>query len=71
MLISVTNCPRCSQDHADLEFSPLTHATDVWAWWAMCPVLGEPVLMKVDSDEALERKWGFIHGALPACMVVD
>jgi hypothetical protein len=54
MKILVKNCARCGQDH-EVEFrefvqngvGDLTH-------WGMCPVLNEPILMRIIEVDAEE-----------------
>ena len=47
MITNISRCARCGGDHKDLEFLPLVNASDEWNWWAMCPQIEQPILMKV------------------------
>lgn len=45
------NCARCTGDHRDMEWRPLTRPIEDsngtrWNHWAPCPTNGEPILMK-------------------------
>jgi len=45
---TVKCCARCQQDHVDLEFKELTNPGETKAsHWALCPTLGEPILLFV------------------------
>ena len=50
---NIGSCARCGYDHADLEFkkfeqNPIEDSDGtVWNYWALCPVTGEPILLKV------------------------
>jgi hypothetical protein len=43
----IKNCARCGEDHPSMTFRPFTNPNETYAWWALCPTLGEPILMKV------------------------
>lgn len=50
-VINVKRCARCEQDHQALplkKFGRPIEDTDgtVWAWWATCPITGEPILVQ-------------------------
>ena len=50
--IDVADCARCNGDHVALKFKPFTQAVgEVASHWAMCPNIGEPVLMWVGVDK--------------------
>lgn len=38
-------CPRCDNNHESLEVKRLTRAADGFSHFAMCPNLGEPILI--------------------------
>jgi hypothetical protein len=42
----VRHCARCDQDHSSLEFRHFNGQPidDIWDWWAICPITGDPVL---------------------------
>jgi hypothetical protein len=50
--VSITDCARCSVHHDDLEFKPFNGLPivdedgTVWDWWAVCPITGDPVLLR-------------------------
>jgi hypothetical protein len=37
-------CTRCGAVHVDLMFVPLHNPLDDFSHWALCPLLGEPIL---------------------------
>jgi hypothetical protein len=37
-------CPRCSRSH-ELVFEPLKNPREGFAYWAMCPVTKQPVIL--------------------------
>lgn len=47
MVVAVTNCARCGQDHVALVFSRLKRTSDEHTHWALCPTSVEPILMRV------------------------
>ncbi len=47
---TVRGCARCGQDHPDLVFAKLAHASDEWTHWALCPVAHEPILQAHITD---------------------
>ncbi len=53
VVMNVSNCARCGKDHDNLEFDKLTapiasdDGSEPWNYWAICPISGEPVLMRV------------------------
>jgi hypothetical protein len=50
MTIDVKHCSRCGGDHAQLVFKKLTRPAATFQFWAMCPYLGEPILMFWTND---------------------
>ena len=53
-LVSVHHCARCGEDHKDLEFHKFTKPIEdsdgtVWDYWIICPISGEPILMKMKT----------------------
>ena len=50
MKVTVRCCQRCGQDHIDLEFKDISNPSDEWKFWAMCPLLSQPILLKVEKD---------------------
>lgn len=54
----IRDCARCGQDHEQLEFKSLTrpveyHGESIYQLWALCPVSGEPILMRVEVERKL------------------
>lgn len=45
MDVDLKLCARCGGEHLKMRFEPLTNPTDKFAWWAACPVNGEPILL--------------------------
>lgn len=41
------DCPRCANHHDALEVKTLTRSTEGFSHFAMCPNLGEPILLTV------------------------
>lgn len=56
LFADVKDCVRCGEDHDHLWFQVLTNPMfggyDIadWTHWALCPRLGEPVLLQVTDD---------------------
>lgn len=50
MKIDVKSCQRCGTSHEQLEFKPLHNPADDFHWWAMCPLINEPILLRVRTD---------------------
>jgi len=48
MRIDSFHCNRCGQDHKDVEFRQLSGERR-GIYWALCPVTGEPVLLRVEA----------------------
>lgn len=48
IVVDVKHCARCWNDHDKLEFREMLHPTsDGFTHWALCPIVGHPVLLKV------------------------
>ncbi len=52
---TVNNCARCGSNH-EVEFRPFTRFhiepdESVFPYWGMCPVLYEPILMRIKTKE--------------------
>lgn len=56
MQIDVKNCQRCKCSHSKLGFAPLAFPVDDFSWYAMCPTINQPILMKVDNAPSVEAK---------------
>ena len=52
----VLMCARCGEDHAHVTFKRLTRPAATFAYWAMCPTLDEPILMRVKPESESEPK---------------
>lgn len=50
--VDVKGCARCGTDHNGHVFMRLTNPQDEYEWWAFCPLLREPVLVKITIPEA-------------------
>jgi len=57
MKTNIIGCARCGEDHKELEMKELTNPIDIVGingneigYWAMCPTLGEPILVMVLKD---------------------
>lgn len=54
MVKMVKLCARCGGDHK-VTFTRLTNSIDIegfrFEWWAMCPVLNEPIIMRMSMVE--------------------
>jgi hypothetical protein len=55
MKTSIQHCARCDGDHEDLELHRLSNH-EKYTHWAMCPVLGQPILVAVIEDAEPEAK---------------
>ncbi|MBE3087993.1 MAG: hypothetical protein IMZ71_02600 [Chloroflexi bacterium] len=42
----VKGCARCGGNHKNLLFEKLTKPAKDYQWWALCPFLQEPILMR-------------------------
>ena len=56
---TIHNCARCGQNHKDLEFNSFENAVEdtdgtVWDYWALCPINGEPILLKVTKTDEVD-----------------
>lgn len=56
LIVSIQSCARCGQDHTNLEFKQFTNPVEdsdgtMWTHWALCPVNGEPILLKSKPQE--------------------
>lgn len=52
----VFNCARCGEDHDDLIFvkmvgKPIMVEDFEYAWWALCPVTRDPLIMRTGGDD--------------------
>ena len=47
IMIAVNNCARCGGRHRPIAFRRLKNPPDDYAWWALCPANGQPILLKV------------------------
>jgi hypothetical protein len=46
--VDITQCARCTGNHAALLFVPFRHPFSLtWTHWAMCPTNGEPILLRI------------------------
>jgi len=49
-IMTVTGCKRCSGNHKDLQFRRfLGNPVGRYLYWGTCPVLEEPILMKLQT----------------------
>lgn len=46
LLVDITECDRCGEEHTGVLFSPLTNAAEPGQMWGMCSKLNEPLLAK-------------------------
>lgn len=55
VVTSVQNCARCDGDHKSLSFkemrSPIECGSVDLTHWAVCPVTGDPVLLRIIEEE--------------------
>lgn len=65
VVTDVTGCARCAKNHKSLSFrkfsrNPITVPVDTieewerWEYWAMCPTLNEPIILKVEGGAETE-----------------
>jgi len=49
---------RCAprRPHTGLVVRPLTHATDEWTEWTLCPTTGEPILICLEATSSGTRR---------------
>lgn len=52
---NVEACPRCGQDHEDLETERLDNPPEWFGWWSTCPTTGQPVLTEVLAEDAEQQ----------------
>lgn len=50
--VDVKGCARCGTDHDGHLFMRLTNPQDEFEWWAFCPLMREPILVKISIPEA-------------------
>lgn len=55
LVLPVQHCARCGQDHEKLNYKAFVNPIEdedgtVWSHWALCPVTGDPVLMRKLPD---------------------
>lgn len=53
-LVNVKHCQRCGTNHNNLKFLELFNPVDDWKYWAMCPVMDQPILLKIRQDSVQE-----------------
>lgn len=60
ILVSVKNCARCGGHHEGLKFdwlerpmAPADAPGVVWSYWAMCPAIGQPIMLR--SEDAKDQ----------------
>ena len=53
LITELADCPRCGEDHADLNFVRLDHTMEAsgveFTHWAPCPTTEAPILLRVDT----------------------
>jgi hypothetical protein len=60
-ICNVLRCARCGQDHPQLVFKKFLRSVEAdevgdnpsWTHWAPCPTNGDPILMRVWTDEEI------------------
>jgi hypothetical protein len=50
-IMSVKGCARCSGNHKNLEVFALANPPDDYTYYATCPKLGQPILVKKITHE--------------------
>jgi len=51
---NIKGCARCGGDHDQLEITAFTNGTiDDYGWFAICPELQEPILVKIDNSPVI------------------
>lgn len=55
MVKEIFNCARCGGSHEHVKFNRFTYPIvddneDTWEYWAMCPVVNEPIIMMRVKD---------------------
>lgn len=56
MLIDIKECGLCGKDHGQVlfkKFSKPLKKDQLYDYWAMCPILREPILLRVDSSDKI------------------
>lgn len=48
--MDVLGCARCGQDHYSLDFKPIAGGNPNYDYWTLCPVTGEPIMMKATEQ---------------------
>lgn len=58
VVTTVIGCARCGNDHEAIEFKrfeiPIKDDDGLWEYWALCPVSGDPILLKKTVDNAAD-----------------
>jgi hypothetical protein len=64
---NITECARCANDHEGLVFEPFHYPVEDWTYWAMCPTVKQPILLKIETTSEPEEtdKVQLIEGELP------
>lgn len=47
IVVTVVNCARCGRKHVNLEFALFTQPCGRNTHWAVCPVVYEPILLRM------------------------
>ncbi len=50
MKIDVKSCQRCGKDH-QIYFDKLKNPADEFNYWGMCSKTGQPVLLRIQTDD--------------------
>lgn len=46
LLVDVSGCARCGQNHTSVAFRRMLHPIDdAFPWWGLCPTTREPILL--------------------------
>lgn len=51
----IEGCARCGGEHNQLAFTPFRRPMDEWTHWAMCPVNGEPIVLRMVKEPTLNK----------------
>jgi hypothetical protein len=43
---TIVNCARCEGDHDPILMKPLTNPSEGIGWYAICPTLNEPIIVR-------------------------
>lgn len=62
--LNLERCARCGNDHRGLAFYPLHNPPPHITHWALCPKLGQPILMTI-RDEGPIKGDGVAHPIAP------